>query len=75
MYITEMIRERELGVEKSERHDLLSNMLEANDHDADLVALTDSELICMFTYVLHFQLNVDQWISYSEYLYLPRCWT
>ena len=51
MYITEMIRERELGVEKSERHDLLSNLLEANDHDADLVALTDSELICMFTYM------------------------
>ena len=54
MYITEMIRERELAVEKSERHDLLSNLLEANDHDADLVVLTDGELICMFTYILTF---------------------
>jgi hypothetical protein len=53
MYIAEMIRERELAAEKSERNDLLSNLLEANDHDADLVALTDSELICMFTYKSH----------------------
>ncbi|KAF8801152.1 cytochrome P450 [Phlegmacium glaucopus] len=45
MYISEMIRERELAVEKSERNDLLSNFLEANDHDAGLVALTDSEII------------------------------
>ena len=49
MYIAEMIRERESAVEKPERHDLLSNLLEANDHDADLVALTEIELICMFT--------------------------
>ena len=50
MYIAEMIHERELAVEKSERHDLLSNLLEANDHDANRVALTERELICMFTY-------------------------
>ena len=57
MYISEMIRERELTLEKSERHDLLSNLLEANDLDSDLVALTDSELICMFTYKFYiFQL-------------------
>jgi len=71
-----MIRERELAVENSERHDLLSNLLEANDHDADLVALTDSELICMFTYInLSISTNVGQWIFYSEYLYFPPCWT
>lgn len=46
MYIAEMIHERESAVEKSDRHDLLSNLLEANDHDADRVALTESELIC-----------------------------
>ena len=46
MYMAEMIHERESVVEKSERHDLLSNLLEAN---ADRVALTESELICMFT--------------------------
>jgi hypothetical protein len=49
MYIAEMIRERELEVEKSERNDLLSNLLEANDRDANQVVLTESELICMFT--------------------------
>ena len=51
MYIVEMMRERELAVEKLERHDLLSNLMEANDHDADLVALNESELICKFTYI------------------------
>jgi len=45
MYIAEMMRERELAVEKSERNDLLSNYLEANDLNADLVALTEDELI------------------------------
>jgi hypothetical protein len=54
MYIAEMIRERESAVEKSELHDLLSNLLEANDHDANLVALTESELICMFTFFFTF---------------------
>ena len=49
MYIAEMIHERESAVEKAERHDLLSNLLEANDHDADRVALTESELICTST--------------------------
>lgn len=51
MYIAEMIHERESAVEKSQRNDLLSNLLEANDHDADRVALTESELICMFRYI------------------------
>lgn len=65
MYIAEMIRERESAVEKPEKHDLLSNLLEANDHDADRVALTESELICMFAYkFLHFLGCADQWISY-----------
>ena len=64
MYIAEMIQERE-SAEKLERHDLLSNLLEANDHDADRVALTESELICMFAYkFLHFPSSADQWISY-----------
>ena len=52
-----MIHERESAVEKSERHDLLSNLLEANDHDADRVALTESELICMFfVYIYEFHI-------------------
>ena len=79
MYIAEMIHERELAIEKSERHDLLSNLLEANDHDADLVALTNSELICKFTstYKSTFfnKTHIDQWMPYSEYKYIPSCWT
>ena len=60
MYIAEMIQERE-SAEKLERHDLLSNLLEANDHDADRVALTESELICMFLhlYYIYFSSNID----------------
>ena len=50
MYIAEMMRERELAVEKSERNDLLNNYLEANDLNTDQVALTESELICMFKF-------------------------
>ena len=60
MYIAEMIHERESAVEKSERHDLLSNLLEANDHDANRVELTESELIGMFafkSYVSQLTLN------------------
>ena len=76
MYIAEMIHERESAVEKSERHDLLTNLLQANDHDADRVALTESELICTFIYIiLHFPTKLTKWISYSEYLYVPRSWT
>ena len=75
MYIAEMIHERESAVEKSERHDLLSNLLQANDHDADRVALTESELICTFTFKFYiFQLMLTNDFSYSEYLYVPRCW-
>lgn len=44
MYISEMIRERQ-NSEKVERHDLFSNLLEANDEDMDIVNLTESELI------------------------------
>ena len=76
MYIAEMIHERESAVEKSERHDLLSNLLEANDHDANRVELTESELICMFCIqILSLPTNVERRIFYSEYLYFPRCWT
>jgi hypothetical protein len=39
-----MIYERQ-AEEKAERHDLLSQFLEANDHNLDVAALTESELI------------------------------
>jgi len=41
----EMIRERQAVVEKVERHDLFSNLLEANDLDLDTETLTENEII------------------------------
>ena len=55
-YMAEMIRERQVVVDKVERHDLLSSLLEANDHDLDLETLTENEIISML-HILH--LNVD----------------
>jgi cytochrome P450 len=43
-HIAEMIHEHQ-AEEKAERHDLLSQFLEANDNNFDLTALTESELI------------------------------
>lgn len=42
--MTEMIRERQ-AAEKVERHDLFSQLLEANDNNLDATTLTESELI------------------------------
>ena len=43
----EMTRERQAVVDKVERHDLLSKLLEANDQDLDLETLSESEIISM----------------------------
>jgi cytochrome P450 len=48
----EMIRERKAMVDKVERHDLLSSLLEANDHDLDLETLSEDEIISMLL-ILH----------------------
>ena len=42
-----MVRERQAAVEKVERHDLFSSLLEANDHDFDQETLTENEIISM----------------------------
>ena len=42
--MSEMIKERQ-NSEKVERHDLFSNLLEANNGDMDAIKLTESELI------------------------------
>ncbi|KAF8811211.1 cytochrome P450 [Phlegmacium glaucopus] len=44
-YVAEMIRERESAVEKTERHDLFSSLLQANDDDFGLPTLSENELI------------------------------
>ena len=50
--MVEMIRERQTLVDKDERHDLLSSLLEANDHDLDLEILSENEIISM-SYLIH----------------------
>ena len=51
--MVEMIRERQAVVDKVERHDLLSNLLEANDHDlVDVETLSENEIISVFL-ILH----------------------
>ena len=47
-----MIRERRAVVDKVERHDLFSSLLEANDYDLDLETLSENEIISTF-FVLH----------------------
>ena len=56
--MVEMIRERQTLVDKDERHDLLSSLLEANDHDLDLETLSENEVISMLP-ILHFFDDVD----------------
>ena len=45
--MVEMIRERQAVVEKTEKHDLFSSLLKANDHDLDLETLSENEIISM----------------------------
>ena len=47
-----MIRERRALVDKEERHDLLSSLLEANNYDLDLETLSENEIISMLP-ILH----------------------
>jgi cytochrome P450 len=50
--MVEMIRERQAAVDKVERHDLFSSLLESNDHDLDLETLSEDEIISMLL-ILH----------------------
>lgn len=45
--MSEMVRDRNAS-EKVERHDLFTNLLEANNNDSDGVRLTPDELIGEF---------------------------
>ena len=45
-------------VDKVERRDLLSGLLEANDHDLDLETMTEDQIISMLVYLTSF-INVD----------------
>ena len=58
MYMSEMIKERQ-NSEEVERYDLFSNLLAANDEDADLINLTESELIGMFNFQIDYSLKFE----------------
>jgi len=44
-YMAQMIQDRQSAVNKVERHDLFTKLLEANDDDLDQISLTEDELI------------------------------
>ena len=54
----EMIRERQAEVEKTEKHDLFSSLLKANDLDLGLETLSEDEIISMPSYYI-FLINAD----------------
>jgi hypothetical protein len=58
-----MIRERQAAAEKIERHDLFSQLLEANDNNLDATTLTESELIGDY---------FSSKISYFDWLLKPK---
>ena len=43
--MTQMIRDRQSTINKVERHDLFTKLLEANDDDLDQKSMTEDELI------------------------------
>ena len=53
--MVEMIRDRQVAVEKEDRHDLFTSLLKANDRDLDL---SESELISMF-----FSLHISNYVT------------
>jgi cytochrome P450 len=50
--MAEMIRERQAAIDKMERHDLLSSLMEANDLDLDVETLSENEIISVLS-ILH----------------------
>ena len=65
--MVEMIRDRQVEVEKEDRHDLFTSLLKANDRDLDL---SESELISMF-FSLHISNYVTNWWSLGNiYIFL-----
>ena len=76
MYMSEMIEERQ-NSEKVQRHDLLSNLLAANDENLDVTNLTKSEIIGVFGTLFYskwFELESIYFLR-RKYLHLFTCWT
>ena len=67
--MAEMIRERQAMVDKVERHDLFSSLLEANDHDLDLETLSEDEIISML-HILHLLTMLDLITNVAGNIYI-----
>ena len=55
--MAEMIRDRQSAVNKVERHDLFTKLLEANDDDLDQKSMTEDELIGSFLFLHPFKIT------------------
>ena len=70
MYMSEMIEERQ-NSEKVQRHDLLSNLLAANDENLDVTNLTTSEIIGVFgTRFIRSDSNLNPFIFCEGNIYI-----
>ena len=65
-----MIRGRQLAVDKVERHDLFTKLLEANDDDLNQNSLTEDELISSFSILAYFQQCELTDVSGNIYIFL-----
>ena len=66
-----MVRERQGVVDKEERHDLLSRLLEANDLDLnlDLETMSEDEIISML-HILHLLTMLDLITNVAGNIYI-----
>lgn len=70
VYMTEMIRARKgFEFKQERRHDLFSNLLEANDEDAE-GTLSDSELLGMFSFGRYHM----KYLQYEQVTFSFSCW-
>jgi hypothetical protein len=65
-----MIQERQ-RTEKVQRHDLFSNLLEANDHAFDVNTLSEDELIGLWAQNISFFSFIKLYCR--QYVHLLRC--
>ena len=71
--MAEMIRDRQPAAEKVDRHDLLTSLLAANDHDLDLATLSEDEIISMHTLTIFPKMANNGYTR--QHLHFPGCWT
>jgi hypothetical protein len=66
--MVEMIQERRRG-EKVQRHDLLSNLLAANDHTLDVTTLTEDEIVGEWATIISFPHLYDEFLLQEIFIF------